>query len=405
MANDAAGSRTSLGPVSVLSLRITAFRLGELLLLGLLLAAGACVRTAPPERATGPAARGANGALTPMGAPALSGEATPSSGLLAAGARAPGTAAPAQLQLLDAWPIEGPPGVTAADFQPSGLLLVQERLLAVSDRQDSVVFELQLSAAAVRAVPWLTFRAPVLPGQAPGRLDLEGLALDGSGGLVLLSEALLALLRVVDAGSGEVLPQVGRASWLPLLGGAPPSATQPDPRELRLEQASLRELGRAAGLFQVPGADLEGVAALPGGELLLAAERQPRGLVELGRGVPPQVWPMLESAWPVPQQRPADFSDLSVVGGRVYALVRNAHLLVRLERTRRGWREERAWNYAAAENDPRFVYADTRFGLAEGLAIGPNEIFIVLDNNGQSRRAAPADQRTLLFRFARPSDL
>ena len=107
----------------------------------------------------------------------------------------------------------------------------------------------------------------------------------------------------------------------------------------------------------------------------------------------------------MPRERPADFSDLSAADGRVYALVRNAHLVVRLNRSAEGWREERAWSYAATENDPRFVYADTSFGLGEGLAIGPHEVFVVLDNNGQARRAAPADRRALLFRFARPSDL
>ncbi|HKO90030.1 MAG TPA: esterase-like activity of phytase family protein, partial [Polyangiaceae bacterium] len=297
---------------------------------------------------------------------------------------------------LEAWPIEGPPGLPSSELQLSGLELSGGRLLAVSDRQDSVVFELEASGAGAQARPWLHFQAPELGGRTPGKLDLEGLARGPDGALLLLSEASFRVLRVVEAAPGDAVPHAGRASWLGTEGAGQGS-----------EWPSLRELGQAAGFFGVAGADLEGLTVLPDGALLLAAERQPRGLVELGAGREPrrQLWPMPESAWPVPRQRPADFSDLSSSDGRVYALVRNAHLVVRLVRSGSGWREERAWSYRAAENDPRFVYADTTFGLGEGLAIGPHEVFIVLDNNAQARRAAPADQRGLLFRFARPSDL
>jgi hypothetical protein len=372
-------------------------------LLGLLVAAcaGAC---AAPRHGTPEASRAERRAGTATAGRAVHGGATPNASGVDAGAGVtpPKLGSPTELELLDAWPIEGPSELRSSELQPSGLALATGRLLAVSDRQDSVVFALQAAGAKVRALPWIDFHAPAHAGQASSRLDLEGMALDGSGALLLLSEARCAVLRVVQEGVGVAALHSGRASWLPLDAGGPASTTAVG---VLLEPASLREWGRAAGLFQVPGADLEGVAALPGGELLLAAERQPRGLIELGRGASPLVRVMEESAWLVPQQRPADFSDLTVVDGRVYALVRNAHLLVRLERTTQGWREERAWSYAATENAPRFVYADTTFGLAEGLAIGPNEIFIVLDNNGQPRRASPADRRALLFRFARPGEL
>jgi hypothetical protein len=158
----------------------------------------------------------------------------------------------------------------------------------------------------------------------------------------------------------------------------------------------------------VPGGDVEGIARLPNGGLLIAAEREPRGLIELPADFTlgaARVWVMPGGAYPLPRQRPADFTDLAVVGGQVLALVRNAHLVVQLTRTSGGWQEGPAWSYAAAENDPRWRYADAKFGLGEGLAVNEAEVFVVLDNNEQPRAAAPADRRALLFRFRRPPDL
>ena len=406
-ANRTTGSMRKLEPVAVLSSeisrqRVAAWRVAlsagrgrwglcELALASLVLCACSAARrpvARPPPassaRLTTTVTQPAAGGAAPDGAAVIAGpDAVPP---------------PTELQLLEAWPIEGPPGVQPAEFQPSGLLWARGRLLAVSDRQDSVVFELCDSGAELHARPWLEFQAPPLTGQVPGRLDFEGLAHDGGGALLLLSEARFGVLRVLEAAPGGALPHAGRAAWLGARDGA--GALEPEP-------PSLRELGHAAGFFGVPGADLEGITLLPDGGLLFAAERQPRGLIELGPGRESalQVWDMARSAWPVPGARPADFSDLSAADGRVYALVRNAHLVVRLNRSAEGWREERAWSYASTENDPRFVYANTTFGLGEGLAIGPHEVFVVLDNNGQARRATPADRRALLFRFARPNDL
>src|SRR5262249_47543634 len=43
----------------------------------------------------------------------------------------------------------------------------------------------------------------------------------------------------------------------------------------------LYPLGRAAGLFRTAGAGIEGLAILESGAALIAAEREPRGLIEL----------------------------------------------------------------------------------------------------------------------------
>jgi hypothetical protein len=106
------------------------------------------------------------------------------------------------------------------------------------------------------------------------------------------------------------------------------------------------------------------------------------------------------------------------VGDAVYALVRNSHLIVRLERrgasspvatlpepTATGWVEGGAFSYAQAENDPRYGYESHKYGLAEGLAITAREVFVVLDNNGLARASSSTDHRALLFVFERPARL
>jgi hypothetical protein len=287
--------------------------------------------------------------------------------------------APPELELLRALPLQ-----IMDDFQPSGLSLFQGRLLTVSDRHDSDIFELLLGSDRVNLRSFAHFPPP---GDEPPPLDFEGISADG-GSLLLVSERHFRVLRVqLEAPEQGRAPGAAKARWL---------------------TESLETRGHEAGLFQKQNANFEGLLRLPSGALLLAAEREPRGLMKLARDLSVSsggTWAMPSSAYAVPLERAADFCDLAMAGDRVYALMRNAHLIVELQETPNGFREGAAWSYAAAENAPEFAYADPRFGLAEGLAIGHREIFVVLDNNAQARRAAPEDRRPLLFVFKRPPEL
>lgn len=282
------------------------------------------------------------------------------------GARASNPGAPHELSLERALPID----VDEA-FEPSGLLLLEGRLLTVSDKNDETVFELVLHDDVAEARPFLHFEPP--PGE-PRPFDFEGLSLDLDGSLLLASEARYRVLSLTRA---------GQASWL---------------------TPSLLPLGARVGLFQERNAALEGIARLADGRLLLAAEREPRGLLELGPSLATdaKAWAMPESAYPPPGGRNPDFADLATSGTDVYALERNAHLVVRLQRSEAGWLEREAWSYGRTENDPRFVCADTSFGLAEGLALDDERVYVVLDNNRDARKADAADHRPLLFIFKRP---
>jgi len=283
---------------------------------------------------------------------------------------------PPELELMAALPIEAP-----ENFQPSGLWVEEGRLLVVSDKHDATIYELALEAEHAAARPFAHFARP---SEAVDMLDLEGLSGDGAGGFWLASEGAFRVASVGVARTEDASGPSGRALWI---------------------TPSLRAAGEAAGCFQINNAGFEGLARLDAQRLLLAIERQPRGLVEvaLGSGGPKVVvQTMAESSYALPHGRPADFSDLSVAEGEVYALMRNGHLVVRLERREGAWVEGQGASYAAAENDPRYIYADATFGLAEGLALTQDRIFIVLDNNGQARASAPADFRPLLFIFRRP---
>jgi uncharacterized protein YjiK len=304
-------------------------------------------------------------ALGTLTAAAILGCRNPAPALADLIARCDDGAVPAELVLERALAIDGP-----ADLEPSGLVSVDGKLFAVSDKHDDTLFELELAADRARAIPALRFEAP-----RGARLDLEGLARDADGAFLLASEGRYQILRVTPAGKAE------------------PVCT------------SLEAFGESVGLFARFNAGIEGVVRLPDGGLLVAAEREPRGLIELpGPGVldGARAWPMPGSRCPAGAARGNDFSDLAILAGDVYALARNAHLVVRLERAANRWLERGAWSYALTENDPRYAYRDRTFGIAEGLALDADRVFLVTDNNQQARAQDSADRRAQLFVFRRP---
>jgi uncharacterized protein YjiK len=221
-----------------------------------------------------------------------------------------------------------------------------------------------------------TFQAPPAP-EATEKLDFEGIAEGAGGKLLLVSETASRVL--------EVTPGAG-ATWL---------------------TPSLAESARAGGLLQVENAGFEGLVRLPDGRLLLVAEREPRGFVELSLSDQQ----LSVSAWrfaggdfaPSEPGRVHDFTDLTIAGGQVYALERNASAVVRFERSGNAWVEREGFVFGTTENDARFAYADRTYGLAEGLAIDRHRIYVVLDSNAQARAGDPDDVRPMLFVFKRPN--
>jgi hypothetical protein len=264
-------------------------------------------------------------------------------------------------------------------------------MLTVSDRHDDAIYEIvwtpDVAGAPVEVAtlrPFLRLHPPL---DGPRPTDLEGIALDAAdthahGALLLASEGRSRVLRVEPDGA---------TAWI-----TPP----------------LDEIVRRTGMLRINNAGLEGIVGLPNGRILLAAERDVRGLIELpaggirynpgGAAVDMQAWAMPSSICTPPPGRQNDFADLAVWNGQIFALERNCHVVMRIERTPTEWVERVGWSYARTENDPRFAYADRRFGVAEGLAIDDRHVFIVMDNNHDHLATDPNDRRPRLFVFRHP---
>jgi len=291
---------------------------------------------------------------------------------------------PPELELVQALPI-----AITDDFQPSGLVFYDGHMLTVSDRHDDAIYEIVRAPPDARAdvATLRLFLQLHPPANGPRPKDLEGIALDTetgngptAGALLLASEGRSRVLRVEPDGA---------TAWI-----TPP----------------LDDIGRPLGMLRLDNAGLEGIARLPNGRILVAAERDLRGLIELPAsglrdehdraGV--QAWAMPDSICTPPPGRGNDFADLAIWNGQVFALERNCHVVMRIERTATDWVERGGWSYARTENDPRFAYHDRAFGVAEGLALDDRHVYIVMDNNHDRLASDPSDRRPRLFVFQRP---
>jgi len=273
---------------------------------------------------------------------------------------------------------------TPQPMEPSGLVFQNGLLLTVADKINDTVFRVALDGDKARLVPHLTFTPP-----DPGPMDWEGLSTDPEGNLYLISERRGRLLRVRPS---------GEAAWI-----------TPD----------LREPAAKEGLFAKFNAGFEGVTRLGPGHWLGAVEREPRGLVEWrvpsgplensegpaqfladeGQQVHLEAFDMRDSTYmkALPLLRLPDYSGLEAVGDQVFALFRNAHLVVELTRTPEGWEEIDAWTYRHIETNPRWAYKAQTYGQAEGLAIRGRDVFLIFDNNNGGRQSDPEDRRPMLI--------
>ena len=273
------------------------------------------------------------------------------------------------LELVQAWLLDIP-----RPLEPSGLTRYQGQLYTVADKDDQTIYRVRFEGEAASLVPAIRFKRP-----GRGNMDWEGITNDPEGNFYLVSEEQGRLCRVTSA---------GQADW-----------ASPD----------LRSLVGESGLFGKNNAGLEGIVRLGPDHWLGAVEREPRGLVEWkGNGPEPEIqaWSMLHSpfAHELPLIRLPDFSALAADGDRVYALFRNAHLVVRLEKDGETMKETEAWSYRHIETDPRWAYRNQVYGQAEGLVVDGEDVFIIFDNNLGGRQADPGDGRPLLVHVRFPSE-
>lgn len=255
------------------------------------------------------------------------------------------------------------------------MTLWKNRFFVVSDNDDETIYELHAGESTAILRPYVRFAPPPLTGVK--KLDLEGISCDEEGNFYLVCERVFRVLRVSADGR--------QAAWV---------------------TPSLLEEGKRAGLFQVMNGGLEGIAYVSPNHLLLCAEREARGILEIRtdrRGsVLTQAWNCDAEQAPSRFGRPPDFSDLCYDRRRLFALVRADEGVAEIQQRGCYFQTRRFWSFSRTTRDPAYSYRDATYGKAEGLAMNKERIFVILDNNGDARTNDENDTRPLFFIFRRP---
>ncbi|WP_246068510.1 hypothetical protein ACONUD_07060 [Microbulbifer harenosus] len=284
--------------------------------------------------------------------------------------------------LVDAWWVDGSEGLDI-----SGLSFCDGELLAVADKVSERIFRLAPESGrnAVALETKADFARPPLPDDQPVLLkarimhhvsvplsmDFEGITCDEAG-IYLLSERYnrISLLNQDER----------RGEWLPVRWS---------------------EAAKARGFLQQFNGESEGLVKA-GDDFWVALERDARGLLKLSAGD--------KVGWDfraIPavdgldfRGRSEDIAGLAVYDGALFTLERNAFAVCRrnFDNLKAQW----CIHYRGIEEGPAYVYRETSFGKGEGLAVSAQGIFVVLDNNGAGRVAAPEDSRGLLLHLAFP---
>ncbi len=263
---------------------------------------------------------------------------------------------------------------TGARFDASALLRLPDgRLLTVNDKQlppCSIELGTNGTAQLVPQTALFPLEAVRLttpnPRYAP---DNEGLARDAEGRLYLCTEGERWIFRT-SAGGGPV--ERLAIDWTPVQKWFSPKD------------------GNAAW---------EGIA-VGGSHLYLANERSSGRIVVVDlptlRVIDDfQVAPAGNTSSDV------HYSDLSWYAGELWVLCRDIRKVLRVNPESHAVLTE--FDFSAIELDPQNAYfSPIPYGFIEGLSVDATHLWLVVDNNGLPRRAAPTDMRPLLFRCPRP---
>jgi len=297
---------------------------------------------------------------------------------------------PAALVLHQALVINSP-----SPLEPSGLAYCQGHLLMIADNEDHLIFELRPEADESQLLHvYKTLNSPIPPAPVPDlpwflqlehtiaalasqkEYDWEAITCDEQGNLWLASERYIALAKVTADGT---------LSWLAL---------------------DIYTSGKKQDLFQLNNGYLEGLAWHPSQRLFMAAERQQRGILvatlkDKSHAELQTIKAIAASPLSGQASRSVDFSDVWVEPDALYTLERNHYAVCR--RSLSTLDAENCWSYAAAENSADYRYADSEFGIAEGLARVGNKLYIVVDNN-QKNRLKTGQNHAMLFIYDVPDN-
>lgn len=276
------------------------------------------------------------------------------------------------LALEQAWQLDAPDGQR---FDASALLMrTNGELWTLSDRGASlyrIEFQPGLAAAKLVLIPdWFTpAQMSSLAPEKHGRFDCEGLAQDARGRVYLCEETDRWILRC-DPETHQV--ERLEISWKPV-------------KKYFSRQNS--------------NASFEGVAV--GGDRLYVANERDQGriiVVDLKTQKVVDDFTIATRRW---FNKDVHYSDLSWFAGALYALLREKHLILKLDPSTHAVLAE--YDYSALENRPDLAYhTRSGTGVMEGLAVTKNHFWLVTDNNGLPRKRYPEDSRPTLLKCPRP---
>jgi len=270
-----------------------------------------------------------------------------------------------------------PPTGAKQQLEPSGLVLFKNRWLIVSDEKDIAdIYQLSPeNAQTLQAEPFLSL-SPIL---GVASQDLEGITSCG-GRIYVVDERTYTVVEIGSDGEALAHP---------------------------LDLSSVQMEANGTVPVENSGAGIEGIACDEAASILyVAQERQPRMIyaVDLSTFKTMDAFDV-PAGWESPRTDGgrlvyADYSDLYFENGFLYALQRSDRTVLKIapqkkrlvSKLRLDFQESQYYDY----KEP--------FGMAEGLYLTRERIYIVLDNNGMARIGDPQNTSPLLFEFTRPSD-
>ncbi|WP_444943849.1 esterase-like activity of phytase family protein [Microbulbifer sp. ZKSA006] len=272
---------------------------------------------------------------------------------------------------------------SSAGLDISGLSFCSGELLAVSDKNSEEIYTLEFRDGHADLAPYLRLNGLGVPQRdkpasawegikalfrSAADLDFEGVSC-ADGRVYLVSEHYNRI-AIVDSG--------GSARW---------------------QEHNWSALAKSQGFLQKTNASSEGLVKA-GDTFWVAMEREPRGLLRLSAGGAADTLTLPPVAGLDFAGRSEDLAGLDYYDGALFTLERNAHAVCR--RALPSLQAEWCVDYRFLEESPERVYEETRYGKGEGLAVGEQGIFVVLDNNNVGRAQAPDDKRALLLHLAMP---
>ncbi|PIE01946.1 MAG: hypothetical protein CSA81_09365 [Acidobacteria bacterium] len=279
------------------------------------------------------------------------------------------------LELISVLPIES----QGRKMDLSALTLVDGELYTLSDKENGVIYRLAFQENHLVLLPYRDcgFSREV-------DYDFEGLTADDQGNFFMISERQSRVMCMPADGSP--------CHWV---------------------IPSLKREANKKNLLKLANGGFEGIAYLGNDLFVACAERNERGLVSwrIDRENPDRVQDLIvvngeNTTYGKVKHRSLDLSGLCFYKGKLLAIHRNNSLVSVISGYREGcFVEEKAWSYWHVEYEPEYRFKDKRYGLAEGIAIDDDRIYLVLDPNRDSREKYPDDYRSLLFVFKKPAEL